>query len=135
MRAANIADKFQLRSNLSVTAGLRWDWDGGLTEKYGNLLNFDPSKYNYDPTTDTIISNGLIVAGNNKTAGTPGISKTTLTGRQWGFAPRLGIAWSPRKFNDKVVVRAGWGMYYDRGELYTVSIAWLHPKHRYGRSV
>ena len=22
-------------------------------------------------------------------------------------------------FNDKVVVRAGWGMYYDRGELFT----------------
>ena len=22
-------------------------------------------------------------------------------------------------FNNKLVVRAGWGMYYDRGELYT----------------
>ena len=22
-------------------------------------------------------------------------------------------------FNDKIVVRAGWGMYYDRGELFT----------------
>jgi hypothetical protein len=29
------------------------------------------------------------------------------------------MAWSPRKFNNKVVVRAGWGMYYDRGELFT----------------
>ena len=29
------------------------------------------------------------------------------------------MAWSPKKFNDKVVVRAGWGMYYDRGELFT----------------
>ncbi len=47
------------------------------------------------------------------------MSDSTLTGRQWGFAPRFGVAWSPSKFNNKVVVRAGWGMYYDRGELFT----------------
>ena len=114
-----IQDKFQMRSNLSITAGLRWDWDGGLTEKYGNLLNFDPSRYDYNPVTDTIVSNGLIVAGNNAKAATPGVSNSTLTGRQWGFAPRIGVAWSPKLFNNKLVVRAGWGMYYDRGELYT----------------
>ena len=114
-----IQDKFQIRSNLSITAGLRWDWDGGLTEKYGNLLNFDPSRYNYNPLTDTIVSNGLIVAGNNPKAATPGVSNTTLTGRQWGFAPRIGVAWSPKMFNNKFVVRAGWGMYYDRGELFS----------------
>jgi len=118
-----IQDKFQMRSNLSITAGLRWDWDGGLTEKYGNLLNFDPSKYSYDPMADTFASNGLIVAGNNPKAATPGVSNTTLTGRQWGFAPRIGVAWSPKLFNNKLVVRAGWGMYYDRGELF----AYLSP--------
>jgi len=113
-----IQDKFQLRTNLSVTAGLRWDWEGGLWEKYGNFFNFDPNKYAYDPTTDTITSTGLIVAGNSPHA-TPGVSKSTLTGRQWGFAPRVGLAWSPAKFGNKVVVRAGWGIYYDRGELYS----------------
>ncbi len=118
-----VQDKFQMRSNLSITAGLRWDWNGGLTEKYGNLLNFDPSKYDYNPMTDAIVSNGLIVAGNNPKAGTPGVSNTTLTGRQWGFAPRVGVAWSPKIFNNKLVVRAGWGLYYDRGELF----AYLSP--------
>lgn len=113
-----IQDKFQFRPNLSITAGLRFDWEGGLTEKYGNFLNFDPSKYSYDPETDTITSTGLIVAGNSPHA-TPGVSNSTLTGRQWGFAPRIGIAWSPKKFDNKIVVRAGWGMYYDRGELYS----------------
>ena len=114
-----IQDKYQLRPNLSVTAGLRFDWDGGLSEKYGRIYNFDPSKYAYDPTTDTITSTGFIIAGNNAKFPTAGVSDTTLTGRQWGFAPRIGIAWSPKIFNDKVVVRAGWGMYYDRGELFT----------------
>ncbi len=113
-----VQDKFQMRSNLSITAGLRWDWDGGLTEKYGRLLNFDPSDYSYNPVTDTFGGNGIIVAGNNAN-GTPGVSNTTLTGRQWGFAPRVGVAWTPKMFNNKLVVRAGWGMYYDRGELFT----------------
>jgi hypothetical protein len=112
-------DKYQIRSNLTITAGVRFDWNGGLTEKNGNLLNFDPSKYAYDPMADTVTSNGLIIAGNNSKFGTPGVSSTTLTGRQWGIAPRIGVAWTPKRFNNKLVVRAGWGMYYDRGELYS----------------
>jgi Carboxypeptidase regulatory-like domain len=116
---AYIQDKFQWRSNLSLTAGLRFDWDGGLTEKDGRIFNFDPSRYAYDDATDTITSNGFIIAGNNKLFPTRGVSNTTLTGRQWGLAPRVGAAWSPRRFNDKVVIRAGMGIYYDRGELYS----------------
>ena len=114
-----LEDKFQLRTNLSISAGLRFDDHGGLTEKYGKIFNFDPAAYNYDAATDTIVSNGFIVAGNNPLFPSKGVSNSTLTGRQWGLAPRLGVAWSPRKFNDKLVVRAGWGMYYDRGELFT----------------
>jgi len=105
-----LQDKFQIRSNLSLTAGLRFDDHGGLTEKYGRF-------YNFDPNAGT--SNGIIIAGNNKLFPTKGVSDSTLTGRQWGLAPRLGVAWSPKKFNNKIVVRAGWGMYYDRGELFT----------------
>jgi hypothetical protein len=114
-----IQDKIQLRSNLSVTAGLRFDWNGGLKEKYGRLYNFDPSKYSYNETTGDITSTGFVVAGNNPQFPTAGVSDTTLTGRQWGVAPRIGVAWSPKKFDNKVVVRAGWGIYYDRGELFT----------------
>jgi hypothetical protein len=114
-----VQDKFQLRPNLSFSAGLRFDYHGGLKEKNGRIFNFDPSKYSYDAASDTITSNGFIVAGNNPDFPTKGVSDSTLTGRQWGLAPRLGLAWSPRKFNDKVVVRAGWGLYYDRGELFT----------------
>jgi len=116
---AYVQDKFQFRSNLSLTAGLRFDWDGGLTEKNGRIFNFDPSRYAYDGATDTITSNGFIIAGNNKLFPTKGVSNTTLTGQQWGLAPRVGAAWSPRRFNDKVVVRAGVGLYYDRGELFS----------------
>jgi hypothetical protein len=111
-----VQDKYVLRSNLNVTLGLRWDWNGGFTEKYGRLYNFDPSQYSFDG--QSVTSTGFIVAGNNAN-GTKGVSNSTLTGRQWGFAPRLGIAWSPEMFHNKVVVRAGTGLYYDRGELFT----------------
>jgi hypothetical protein len=113
-----LQDKFQIRPNLSVSAGLRFDDHGGLTERNGRIFNFDPSQYSYDGASDTITSNGFIVAGNNPDFPTKGVSDSTLTGRQWGLAPRVGLAWSPKFFNDKVVVRAGWGLYYDRGELF-----------------
>ena len=112
-------DKFQFRPNLSLSFGLRFDDHGGLTEKNGRLYNFDPALYNYDAATDTILSSGFIIAGNNPDFPSKGVSNSTLTGRQWGLAPRIGVAWTPKKFNNKIVVRAGWGMYYDRGELFT----------------
>jgi Carboxypeptidase regulatory-like domain/TonB dependent receptor len=110
---AYIQDKYQLFSNLSVTLGLRWDWNGGFTEKYNRIFNFDPSQYAFNDSTGDITSTGFVTAGQN------GASDTTLTGRQWGFAPRIGVAWSPDMFHGKVVVRAGTGLYYDRGELFT----------------
>jgi len=110
---AYLQDKYQLRSNLSVTLGVRYDWNGGFKEKYGRIYNFDPSKYAFDNATGNVISSGFIVAGQN------GVSNTTLSRRQWGFAPRIGVAWSPGMFHNRIVVRAGTGIYYDRGELFT----------------
>ena len=114
---AYLEDKYQVLPNLSLTAGLRFDDNGGFSEKYGRIFNFDPNRYSFDQTSGTVTSNGLIVAGNNKQGGTAGVSDTTLTGRQWGLAPRIGFAWSPAKLHDKLVLRGGTGFYYDRGEL------------------
>ena len=118
-------DNLKIRSNLTLNLGVRWDWDGPLYEKNGLLTNFYPSDYKYDLATDSFgtLPNGqpgigLVVAGNNKAFGFKGVSNSTLTGRQWMFAPRIGMAWSPSRFKN-VVVRAGFGMYADRGEYFT----------------
>jgi hypothetical protein len=112
---AYINDNFKVRSNLTLTAGVRWDLDGPLTEKYGKLTGFNPALYAYSATTDTITSSGLEIAGNNPNH-TSGAGDSLMTQHQWGIAPRIGIAWSP---TPKLTVRAGYGIYYDRGELFS----------------
>jgi hypothetical protein len=112
-----LQDKYQLRPNLSVTAGIRYDLNGAFSEKYSRLYNFDPSLFSAGTADDpnnpngVITNNGYVIAQNSH--------DTTLTGRQWGIGPRLGFAWSPSRFHNKLVVRTGSGFYYDRGELFT----------------
>ncbi len=112
-------DKWKLRDNLSLSLGVRYDWDAGLAEKYGQLVNFSPKQYQYDLNTDTIVNSGLVIAGNNKLYHTPGTSNSTLTARQWGIGPRIGLVWSPATSHGNIVFRAGGGLYYDRGEYFT----------------
>jgi hypothetical protein len=117
-----VQDKWQARPNLSITAGVRYDYHGGMTEKYGDMFNFDPALYSVTGTDQTpgglVVGNsGFVIAGNNKEHPTQGVSDSTLNGRQWGISPRVGFAWSPEANHGKVVFSGGAGMYYDRGEL------------------
>jgi hypothetical protein len=117
-----VQDGIRIKSNLTVNLGLRWDWDGPLVEKDGLLANFYAKDYQYSVQADSFGNGGqaigLVIAGNNKGFGTKGVSNSTLTARQWGFAPRIGIVYSPGSLRN-VVVRAGFGMYYDRGEYFS----------------
>lgn len=114
---AHIHDSYKVKSNLTLSLGLRYDYLGPFSEKYGTLVNFDSDRYKYDAAGDTITNSGLVFAGNSKYA-TPGTSNSTLKNRQGGFGPRLGAAWSP-PFVKHLTVRGGYGIYFDRGELFT----------------
>ncbi len=64
-----VQDKWQVQTNLSITAGVRYDYHGGMTEKFGDMFNFDPSLYNVTGTSDTgfdVLNAGFVIAGNNK---------------------------------------------------------------------
>ncbi len=104
---AFVNDNFKVRSNLTITLGLRWDFDGPLSERYGRLTGFNSSLYSYNSSSDTITGSGLEFA--------TGSGDSLMKQRQWGFAPRVGIAWSP---TSKITVRTGAGIYYDRGEFF-----------------
>jgi len=111
-------DNIKVTKSLNLSLGVRYDYDGPLTELNGLLTNFRPDLYKYDFATDTIVNDGLVFPGNNKQFRTPGVNNSTLNGRQWGIAPRVGVVWSP-PFVKNFVVRTGFGIYYDRGEFFS----------------
>jgi len=116
-----IQDKWQVLPNLSITAGVRYDYNGPFTEKYGNIFNFDPNLYS--ATASSVANSGFVTAGNNSYCSSGSslncVSNSTLTGRQWGIGPRFGFAFSPKQNNGKVVFSGGTGFYYDRGEFFS----------------
>ena len=85
-----IQDDFQIRPNLTMNLGLRWEYVTVPKERYGrmaNVINFT------DPTS---------------TVG-PGIFKNPSGD---DFAPRIGLAWNPTG-EGKYSVRAGFGVFHD----------------------
>lgn len=94
---AFLQDNWQLRPNLTVNLGLRWDYFAPPNETRGQLENIVPGP---DPV------NGLKNA------------RAVLPTGMWSpvyhnFGPRLGFAWSPQRFNNKAVLRGGFGIAFD----------------------
>ena len=118
-----IQDDFKVTSRLTLNLGLRWEFDGYPTDKYGNLTNIWLSRIQsvpvpgIDSATGTYA--GFVAPANYQGALPNGILKNssngpTRTGAPWNnFAPRIGFAWQPIG-NNKFVVRGGYGYFYDR---------------------
>ncbi len=97
--AAFVQDSYRVHPNLTLTAGLRYEYIGPAFDAVdrANL---------YDPSTGALVPVG--------TAGMPrGGYERDLN----NIAPRLGIAWSPD--GDRTVLRGGYGIYYNQGALAT----------------
>jgi hypothetical protein len=97
-------DDWRLNSRISLTFGVRWDYQTPVTELYNRIVNLD------------IAPNFTAIS-----AVQPG-QTGALTGQQYSsglvnpdrnnFSPRLGIAWRPSSKRSSVF-RAGYGMYYN----------------------
>jgi hypothetical protein len=128
---AYVLDDWKVNSRLTINAGLRWEYDGLLTDRLGRLTQVYISRMvnNADvPTTlaaalaDPAAIQQYVVAHNfSKFFGPPppGVgtssSNTSVDGHApySNFAPRIGFAWQPTA-GGKFVVRGGFGMFYNR---------------------
>ncbi len=136
---AFVQDDIKLTRKLTVNLGVRWEYDGwpdDTTGQFGNDWLSLASKVN---TGSFFINQGACGASGNPLGtlqgflvpsnfdvkdfgltgpcGVSGVTvngnKTLLPGSPWhNFAPRIGVAWQP--IGDKFVVRAGYGLFYDR---------------------
>ena len=92
-------DTWKLMKNLTLSAGLRWEYFGVPFEVNNNLSNLFADASGQAPFTFTQVG--------------PGTGKTLYANEFRNFEPRLGLAWDPFK-NGKTSVRAGYGIFHDR---------------------
>lgn len=94
--AGFIQNDWKARPNLTLNFGLRWDYFAPIAVSGDNEI-------------------GRLELGNNGLIDARIVRVKSLTNKDYNnFAPQLGFAWSPERFNGKMVLRGGAGVGYDR---------------------
>ena len=109
-------DDWRILPNLTINAGMRWDYGSPITELYGRLVNLDvlPGYTAVKP-----------VLGSDPVGPLTGIHypSSLIRPDKLGFEPRVGISWRPIPAST-IVVRAGYGI-YDDTSVYLTSVLQL----------
>jgi hypothetical protein len=132
-RDAYIQDDWKVSSRLTINMGLRWEFDGLITDKYGNLTQVWLNRMVANsalPTSPLAATSGPFaplgvqqysVPSNFQGHYGPPAPGVGLASNRYNiqghapysdFAPRFGFAWQP--IGDKLVIRGGAGIFYDR---------------------
>jgi hypothetical protein len=123
--SAFVQDDFKVRSNLTLNLGLRWEYDGLVSDSHGLLTNVWPnliSTVNTPAATGSLA--GFVVPSNFNFAAFPPLPVGGLFQNNQkiatqnspsikNYSPRVGFAWKPLS-SDRFVVRGGGGFFYDR---------------------
>ncbi|HEV2616652.1 MAG TPA: carboxypeptidase-like regulatory domain-containing protein [Candidatus Acidoferrales bacterium] len=111
-----VQDDIKVSRSLTVNLGVRYEFYGPPSDNQGRLSNFDPALAVPNPPAGGTLT-GLLVASNFPGIVPDGVTKlpgTSIWQKDYkDFAPRLGLAWRPFGIS-RVVVRAGYGIYYER---------------------
>lgn len=111
---AYVQDEWRLRSNVTLSAGVRWEPFNPLQATFGWASHFDRARFDQGLKSRVYpqAPAGLIFPGDEGFPGN-GVSKP----QRWNFAPRLGVIWQPNN-DDRTSVRAAWGIFYDTPHLF-----------------
>ena len=91
-----VQDDFRVRPNLTLTLGLRWSYFGSISENSDDLSSVVLGSGNAALTGLSLRLGGKLYD----------VSKTD-------FGPQVGVAWSPSRFNERLVIRGGAGIAYN----------------------
>jgi len=103
--AAYIQDDYKVNQSLTLNLGVRFQYQGGISEIRGRLANFNPSAFQGPCTVAAPCT-----ASTGFTILKPG---ETLNPNTYDAAPRFGFAWKPPAVKS-LVLRGGYGIYFDR---------------------
>jgi hypothetical protein len=124
-------DDVRFNSQLTVNAGLRYQFNGQQTDARGQNANFDSRLVTGVPPPEGTFA-GLTIPSNANVAVPPGFTKlatrTVVDHNNWlGFSPRLGIAYRPVAGLESFVMRAGYGIYWAALAGTMTQQAWFGP--------
>ena len=141
-----VNDDWRVTEGFTLTLGLRYDYFGPFTEAQGRFVGFDPTRLTTVPIPalfggGVAVTGGFVQASNakNPLPGVPEVQPSLVPADKNNFAPRIGFAWQPRRNSNRLVMRGGYGVYYDRANsrllnnqildfpYYTLAQAFLTP--------
>jgi hypothetical protein len=123
---AYVTDDFRVEPNLTINAGLRWEYGAPVTELYGRMVNLD--------VTPGFTAAAPVLASDPKGPVTGAKYPASLVRPdRHGFEPRVGISWRPIPAST-LVVRAGYGI-YDDTSIYLSSAEMLAQQSPLSKSV
>lgn len=111
-----VQDDISVTPKLKINAGLRWDWNGGPTDRYNamtgafDMINSNPlaGQVSSAPGAGNCPACANLIGGLTF-PGVNGLSRTIYDSSYLNFGPRLGVTYSP---DGKTVIRGGWGLFY-----------------------
>ncbi|MFN0167023.1 MAG: TonB-dependent receptor plug domain-containing protein [Bryobacteraceae bacterium] len=105
-----VQDDIRLTPQLTLNVGIRWEYRGPWNEKSGGGKIFD---YNFAGGRALYKDEAFVKAVNSPIFASCCSSASVYEAQKKNFAPRFGLAWRPLSGSNRMVVRAGYGIYYD----------------------